>query len=285
MKQILIALDLSDINDHIIQYGLFLRQKLNLDKVHFVHSIKTFDIDEGLRELLGQKDLKSIIVKNIKQRIAKYFTDEDAYSLVVLQNESTEYSLTKYADEQGIRTVVMGFKEKDSGTGAMAQKLIRIFKGDVILVPATAKFSWDRILVPTDLSAPFQLIVNKLDAIEKFEPAPQIRVLKSFNIPSQFFPYIDIDDSEAIDQTNKYVNKQFLDIKKKYKLNHSYAFTSVYQSDKSIVEIIEKESKKFNADLVLMTAKGASKISTIFIGSTINELINSNPFATLLILK
>ncbi len=180
---------------------------------------------------------------------------------------------------------MLGFKQKDSGTAAMSQKLIRIFNGDVILVPTAAPSRWNRILVPTDLSAPFQLIIRKLQLLKELEPQPEIRILKSFSIPSLFFPFIEMDDKEAIEQTHKHINKQYAEVKKKYAINDDYTFVARYQDDQSVVDVIQKESKNFNADLIMMTAKGASKITTILIGSTINELINTNPFQTIYILK
>jgi nucleotide-binding universal stress UspA family protein len=52
-----------------------------------------------------------------------------------------------------------------------------------------------------------------------------------------------------------------------------------------VVGVIKQENKSFGADLIMMTAKGASDVASIFIGSTINELINTNPFQVIFILK
>ena len=72
---------------------------------------------------------------------------------------------------------------------------------------------------------------------------------------------------------------------KKYKISDDDVFVAVFRGKNSIVEIIKKESKAFNADLILMSAKGDSSVSSILIGSTINELINSAPFKAIYILK
>jgi len=285
MKTILVAVDLTDMDETVIRYAHFLRKHLNLTAVNFVHNIRTYDIDEAIKDLLGKKDIKTIIQKNLRTKISRLFKEDNTYTLDILQHENTEYSLKNLAEQNNINTIVLGFKPKDSGTAAMSQKLIRIFKGDVILVPTAAPLRWNRILVPTDLSATFQLIIRKLQLLKDLEPQPEIRILKSFSIPSLFFPFIDIDDNQAIDQTYKHINKQYADIKKKYALNDDYTFVARYQEDQSVVDIIQKESKNFNADLIMMTAKGSNKIATIFIGSTINELINTNPFQVIYILK
>lgn len=283
MKNILVAVDLTEMDEAVIRYAHFLKNHLNLGVVHFVHNIKIYDFDEALQDLLGEKDIKTILQKNLRSKIAKVFIEDSSYTLNILEHDSTEYSLINWAEQNEVDTILLGFKQEDAGTAAMSQKLIRIFKGNVILVPASAPLRWNRILVPTDLSAPFQLIISKLQLIKGLTPQPEIRILKSFSIPSLFFPFI--DDKKAIEQTQEHIEKQYAEAKKKYSIDESYTFIARYQDDHSVVDIIQQESKTFNADLIIMTAKGASKIASIFIGSTINELINTNPFQVVYILK
>ena len=283
MTNILVAIDLTDMDETVIRYAHFLNKQLNLTAVHFVHNIKIYDVDEALQDLLGEKDIKTIIQKNLKAKISKVFEEESNYTLTILEHDSTEYSLKNWAEQNGVDTILLGFKAAEEGTAAMSQKLIRIFKGDVLLVPTTAALSWNRILVPTDLSAPFQLVIRKLKMLQQLEPQPEIRIVKSFSIPSLFFPFI--DDKKAIEQTQKHIEKQFAEVKKRYSISETYTFFARYQDDHSVVDIIQKESKSFNADLIIMTAKGASKIASIFIGSTINEIINTDPFQVIYILK
>lgn len=283
MKNILVALDLTDIDETVIRYAHFMKEHLKLSKVHFVHNIKLNDVDEVIQELLAGKNIKTIIQKNLTAKISKHFSNANEYTLTVLENDNTEYSLSNWAEQNAVGTILLGFKKEDSGTAAMSQKLIRIFKGDVILVPASAQLRWERILVPTDLSGPFQLVHKKLEKLHNLDPQPDIRILKSFSIPSLFFPFI--DDKQAIEQAREHINKQYAEVKKKYAVSDNVSFVARYQDEQSVVDVIKNESEKFRADLIMMTAKGASKIATIFIGSTINELINTDPFQAIFILK
>lgn len=283
MKNILIALDLSDIDETLIRYAYFLQKKFQLETVHFVHNIKVYDINEALHDMLVGKDIQAIIRKSLTQKIEKCFDREHSYKLEVLEHDSTEYNLNTWAIKNDIDTIIMGFKTEQLGTGAMLQKLIRIFKGNVLLVPKTASFKWERLLLPTDLSANFQKVAAKTNQIIEYSKDLEVRILKAFTIPSLFFPLI--DDKKAIIQSQKHIDKQFDDIKNRYSLNPKWVFESQYQDEKSIVDIIKKEQEKWGADLIIMAAKGSSKVSSIFIGSTINELINSGPFQSIYIIK
>ena len=283
MTNILVAVDLTEMDETVIRYAHFLKTQLNINTVNFVHNIKVYDVDGPLQALLDGKDIKTIIHKNLTKKITKVFKDETSYTLTILEHNSTEFSLKNWAEVNNIKTIVTGFKKEESGTAAMSQKLIRIFDGNVLLVPVDARLAWNRVLIPTDLSAPFQLILKKLKILTEFSETMKIRFLKSFSIPSLFFPFI--DDGKAIEQSHKHIEKQYLEAKKKYSIDEDYEFVARYQDDHSVVDIIRKENENFNADLIIMTAKGASKIPSIFIGSTINEIINTCPFQAIYILK
>ena len=247
MKNILIALDLTDSDETVIRYAHFLKGHLNISNVHFVHNIRVDDVDDVIQELLAGKDIKTVIQKSLIAKISKYFKDVDDYTLTILENNNTEYSISNLAEKNDVKTILLGFKKEGSGTAAMSQKLIRIFKGDVILVPESARLRWDRILVPTDLSAPFQLVNQKLQKLQELTPRPEIRILKSYSIPSFFFPLI--DDKKAIDQAHQHIVKQFAEVKKKYAVNDKFTFVARYQDDQSVVGIIKKENKSFDADV------------------------------------
>ncbi len=283
MNNILIALDLTDTDESIIRYAYSLKTQTELSQIHFVHNIKLYEVDEVIQEMLGGKDIKTIIEKNLRAKIAKVFTDESSYMLTVLEGTSTEYSLNLWAEKHHIDTIVLGFKKEEYGTAGMSQKLIRIYKGNLLLVPENPSLTWNRVLVPTDFSAPFQLVSKKLANIRMDLPGTEIKMLKAFTIPSLFFPFI--DDQKAISQTREHIEKQYKETVKKYKLPEDYQFSAKYQDGQGVVDIIKKESKRFGADVVLMSAKGSSKIASLFIGSTINEILTSNPFNTIYILK
>lgn len=283
MKKILVALDLTDTDGIVIRYAQFLKEQANPLQIHFVHNIKVYEVDEVIQELLGDKDIKAIIEKNLRAKISKEFADESMYTLTILEGPSTEYSLNLWAEKHMIDTMVLGFKEEEYGTAGMSQKLIRMFKGNLLLVPKNAALAWNRILVPTDFSAPFQLVSKKLAEIQEKVSQSRIKIIKSFTIPSLFFPFI--DDQKAIEQTKEHIEKQYAEAVKKYKLKSDFDFVATYQDGRSVVDVIQKESRRFHADVIIMSAKGASKIASLFIGSTINEILTTNPFNTIYILK
>src|SRR5690606_7851532 len=121
MKNILVAVDLTDTDETVIRYAHFLKGHLNISTVHFVHNIKINDVDEVIQELLGGKDIKTILQKNLISKISKYFNDVNEYTLTILEHDNTEYSLINWAEQNAVGTILLGFKQEDSGTAAMSQ--------------------------------------------------------------------------------------------------------------------------------------------------------------------
>jgi hypothetical protein len=56
INNILVALDLSDIDDTLINYASFIAETLKVDKVYFVHNIKKYEISELFEEQFDHED-------------------------------------------------------------------------------------------------------------------------------------------------------------------------------------------------------------------------------------
>jgi hypothetical protein len=60
-KNILVALDLTDIDNTLIEYASFIAESLKVEKVYFVHNIKKYEISELFEEQLKNLNLDEII--------------------------------------------------------------------------------------------------------------------------------------------------------------------------------------------------------------------------------
>src|SRR5690606_40200226 len=63
-------------------------------------------------------------------------------------------------------------------TGVQTCALPIFFKGNIILVPTSPSFSWNKALVPTDFSTPFSKVVQTVDNIKTIIPSLDLKVLR-----------------------------------------------------------------------------------------------------------
>lgn len=283
-KSIIVALDLTDHDLTLIKFAQQVQSTYQIAKVHFVHNIKISELDEILSDMMEDRQIGPMISKNLENKIKSIFKESDSYDLTLLEGDNTEFGISEWVKKMNKpTTALLGWKTVENGTGAMAQKLIRIFQGDVLLIPRDTSFKMQSILIPTDLSSNFSKVKNKVEELLPTGSPFQVSIIKSFNIPSVFFPFI--DDQETKVKAEKLIMVQYEALNKKLKISDTWSFKAVYQNGKSISDIILRENKNCRADMLVMAAKGASTIATIFLGSTTNEIINRDPFQVLYIVK
>lgn len=283
-ESIVVALDLTDQDITLIAYAKQIQVFYQTDTVHFVHNIKTSEIDEIIADMMEDVQIRPMILRSLEKKIEAIFTEKDSYKLTLLEGDNTEFGINEWVKQlKKSCTVVLGWKTPENGTGAMAQKLIRMFQGDILLIPKNATFKLDAILVPTDLSSNFSKVKRKIDNLITPLVNTRVQVIKTYNIPSLFFQFI--DDKETKQKAEHLILSQYASLQKKLNIPTHWQIKAVYQQGKSVADIIIRENNNLATDIIVLSAKGANTIAAIFLGSTTNELISRDPFQTIYIVK
>ena len=102
IKNILVALDLSEIDNTLIKYASFIAESLQVEKVYFVHNIKKYEISELFEEQLKDLNLDEIIGDELNEKVAEKFTSSVAWEVLISEDPYSEslinYIVDKYAD-------------------------------------------------------------------------------------------------------------------------------------------------------------------------------------------
>lgn len=280
---ILVGLDLTEMDKIVIEYISFLTNVLEIDQVYFIHNIKQLDVMDILEEYIKEDSLEEIIDKELNQTIKTHYKSDTPFELLVSEDNYTESLITYISTKYEINWVMLGLKNEMQGTGGLSQKLVRMLTCSLLLIPENALKSIDKILIPTDFSAPATRTFQVANAVaQSFKSS--IDVLHVFNIPSFFFPYI--DNKKAIDKTSENSQERYSQFIKKNKVNtENMSFSSIYQGESSVVDIIVDTISKKNINMVILSARGANKITSLFVGSTTQGLILKNLTVPLFIIK
>lgn len=280
---IMVALDLTEMDPIMLQYVSYLSTAWNITNLYFTHNIKQSALYNLYEEFL-KEDIKvdEIVERELKRTIAENYTGPAAHQLVITADNYTEGILTHLAKEYKINVVVAGKKSELQGTGALSQKLVRMLPCHLMLVPEETKNSLRRILVPTDFSADSAQSIEAARTLINV-PDGEIEVFHVYDIPSFFFPYIDTD--KAHNETRRHLATRFEQFRKKYELPDKIRFKYVDQGESSVVEIIEQEAEKGDFDLVVISARGANNLTSLFIGSITNDLLLRLNRRPLLVIK
>ena len=94
-NNILVALDLSDIDNTLIDYASFLADTLNLEKVYFVHNIKKYEISSLFDEQLKGINLDEVIGDELNEKVESQFKGKAEWEVLISEDPYTE-SLINY---------------------------------------------------------------------------------------------------------------------------------------------------------------------------------------------
>lgn len=280
---VMVALDLTKMDPILIRYVSFLNTIFNIKQLHFVHNLKQ-SVLYGLYEEFITEDIAIdvIVEEELKRSIANNYSGSGDHTLTITSDNYTESVLTDLAKQHKIDVMIVGNKSALQGTGALCQKLVRMLNSHLLMVPEKTQLLLDKILVPTDFSSDSALSIQAAATVARLSKGT-VEALHVYGIPSFFFPYI--DSEKAHEETKKHLNSRFLLYQKKHKLSEEMQFKYIDKKDSSIVETIELEAVQKNFNMIIVSARGANNLTSLFIGSTTNELIVRNRKMPLLVIK
>lgn len=280
---LMIALDLTQMDPILLRYVSFLEKVWNIKNLYFTHNIKKSELYNLYEEFINEGiNIENVVEQELKRSIKENYTGPAPHNLLITSDNYTEGILTHLAKEYKIDVVVAGNKDVLQGTGAMAQKLVRMLPGNLLLVPEETDHNIKKVLVPTDFSndsAKSFLAAQSLVSRSKGE----IEALHVYDIPSFFFPYI--NTKKAIDKTKEHLHTRMDQFIKRHHLPAEIKFKYLDKKGHSIVETIEQEADRGEFDIIVVSARGANNLTSLFIGSITNDLLLQIRKMPLLVVK
>lgn len=268
--RLLVALDLSAMDKTLLSYVSYLTEIWNIEHIDFVHNIKQTELNDLFEDFVDESiELEKIIEQELIRKVKKKYTGKAAYRVSVTSENYTESIMSYFIKDNKIDLVVLGQKSHSKGTGGMSLKLVNMISCHMLLVPDKAKHELDTILVPTDFTANSARSFMLASHIKK-QHTVALKALNVFNIPAMFFPFIDRE--KAIDETKKHLDTKYAAFAKRNKLE-DIPFKHFYRKDLSVVDSIRKYARENNVNMIVMSAKGGNKLTSLFIGSITNEML------------
>ncbi|AEL25150.1 universal stress protein [Cyclobacterium marinum] len=281
-KNILVALDLSDLDEVLIQYSSFLAEKLKAEKVYFVHNIKKYAISELFEEQLKEVNLDEVIGDELNEKVQEHFK-ADIPSEVLISEDPYSESLIKYiVDKFGIQLVIVGNKKHEKGTGLVSGKLLKLLRCDVLAVPRLAKPQIETIWAGTDFSPESRKTFQVIDALFQ-KSKTSLKLVHVYSVPLQFSPYVSAEfmapkvEKHIKEKIEKYIRKMAYPEPMEPLIFHG--------RESGTAQKIIANIKKSNADLLVVADKGGNTFSPFAIGSVTEELFNTNYGVPLWVVK
>jgi len=277
-KRVLVALDMTYMDSVLIRYLAFLKDTIDVDHIIFYHNI-WFDTPDNGAELLSKLDrpLEDILKEKIRTQIIEHI-DENDFSITITQSEDSAKEIKKTQKSEQIDLTVFGKKVSVNDTGYLIERVLyNNTDSNILVVPETAFYRLEKVLVPLDFSRKSSKALIKSLSLAK-KSNVEISCLHVYAISNIYFPYLPIKDLK--DNTQKKVSSEWERYKKKYLQDVPIPeITFSFNADLPVSRVIYEHALNAETDMIALPADSS------VINSTLISLLKMDMHLPLLVLS
>lgn len=269
---ILIGLDLSEMDSILVSYAREIVQWLPVQKIVYLHNIKINELPGNLTSQDKIETLSRKVNNKLQQLVKELAPTGLPFEIVTRRAAFTELAFEETVKQHKIDLVILGNKQQLEGSGGINQKLARMLNCAVLLVPETFRGVPRKILLAVDFSRYTTGILQWGRLIEQLNMQHagfKITPLYISKLAYHFFPFFsneDVEQSYKIDMQEK---------QKKWQQHFAQypKLEIIPAGDKNIASALMDYADQHRYDLLVLGVKGSSSLTTLFMGSVANELI------------
>jgi nucleotide-binding universal stress UspA family protein len=282
IKNILVALDLSDIDDTLIEYASFIADTIKADKVYFVHNIKKYEISELFDEQLKGINLDEIIGDELNEKVEGKFTSSTEWEVLISEDPYSESLINYIVNKYEVQLALIGNKNRSKGTGVVSGKLLRLLKCDILSIPKNVKPHINNIWVGTDFSSASKKVFDLADILQS-ATAAMVRAMHVYNVPVQFSPYIPKENLDR--KIENHLMEKYEKFIKKMEYKGDLTSEIIPGRENGVAEKLRSKAETSKVDLIIVGDKGRNTFSALLVGSVTEELFNQDLVVPLWVVK
>ncbi len=294
VSQAVAAIGLAESDDKVLGYIDFLARQIPIQKAEFLHVLPTFDLFTTLFEkegkgLVSNYELNEEAIREMKkatqERLAKQNIGKVSFD--VREGDPLE-ELLKEVEETDADLTIIGQRGATSQHGILARNLARKTTGNALIIPEEAKKTITRILVPVDFSPSSVKALQIAVGINRQlkEPA-EIVCLNVFEMPSVASVYIRKTTEELKQMIKNDRMESFRQFLRTYAPEDAGRIKTELIENKvgDIGTYIMDYATKIGSDMIIIGAKGHSRVERLLLGSVTERMLSENETIPTLVVK
>ncbi|WP_296623002.1 universal stress protein [Marivirga sp.] len=286
IERLLVALDLTEMDELLIKYTSHLAEFLKSEKVYFIHVAKDLELSEDLKknypDLMAPND--ESIADSINKMVEKAWeTDYECEKVIEIKEGDPSDQILKWVNIKDVDMMVLGRKRKLKGGGIIPQKVAKVAHTSLMMVPEDFEFKLNKVVVPIDFSKHSKLAVEEALAVTK-EKNIGLTLLHVYRVPSGYHKTgKDYDEFATI--MKGHAKTDFNDFIKKNDFPQDTDCQYVLDEDDSPADKIFEFASDQGADMIIMGSKGRTGLASILLGSVAEKVVVYDSEIPLMIVK
>ncbi len=282
IKNILVALDLSAIDEKLITYASFITERLQAENVYFVHNIKKYEISSIFEEDFKDMNLDEIIGDELNKKVKANFSASATWEVLISEDPYSEALLKYIVDKYEINLAIVGNKKHEKGTGMVSGKLLRLLRCDILAIPAAAQEKLKVIWAGTDFSQDSRKVFSVTKELQQGHEI-LLKVVHVYSVPVQFSPYVSPESMGP--KVEKHVKEKFGKFLKKLNYSEPIEPLIFMGRESGAAQKILANLSNSDADLLVISDKGGNTFSPFAVGTVTEKLFNANLDVPLWVVK
>lgn len=279
---ILVGIDLSDMDQFLIQYLQNLNHILDIEKVTFLHNIK---LGELPKELISDESLERIqgrIIEKVSNQIKNKNAQYEFEVKISIENYS-EIAFVNLTKSQTFDMLILGNKQKFRGNGALAHKLVKILPCATLLVPETYRSPVKTVIDAVDFSKYTPAI---MEWAARFKNNSKNQEIEHWAVHISKF-YWGLSPAFTSKDIDKFTDHDRIEKQKKWDKEYaSYSELEIISArEKSIPTTLINYAENKKADLMILGVKGTSALKELFMGGVAHHIFERPTNTCLLFVK
>jgi len=294
IKQAFVALELGDTDDPILKYLKLFTSKIPTESASFLHVLPRFELIKTLYEdgshgvVMHEKVVGEVLERMAEEIKDKILPKVNFPAKFEVKEGNPLEELLKETERMEADLIVIGQNAGQVHHGILAKNLTRKTACSALVIPSETKPSLKKILVPVDFSPSSINALRMAAAVRKqIGESVEIIALNIYELPSvnwyriqktedQIKRIFEADRAEAFES---FLNAYLPDDREGIQINF------IPKELPGIGHYIMDFAKEREVDLIVMGAKGHSKVALLLMGSVTEKVLSLTESIPILVVK
>lgn len=285
--RMMVGMDLTEMDEHVINYTALLAKTFKFEAVYFLHVTSSLELPDDIAEKYGEMmaPVDETLEKEMETTIGDKFKDIEGCTIEIEAHagDVTE-ELLKWSKVKRVDMIVLGRKEKLTGSGLNSRKVARAVSASVLFVSENPPLKMDKIMVPIDYSKYSQMAFELSIDIQK-EIGSKILSNHVYKVPTGYYKagktYEEF--AEIMLENTKMESKKFFNRLGVEGVDFDFTYAlddDIHPADKIYISATQEK-----VDLILLGSKGRSSAAVMLIGSVAEKLLEESHDIPVLLVK